>query len=416
MDRYCPRCSKVTTDDRLVRCQFCGSLFNSSADEPYPLTAQQENRIYENLRRRLKLYVFGGFSILALISGVFLFDSMISVYKRGTDFLNKTVLDKVTEEFREPAIKKTVSEVASKEAKQVLVAQIQPEVSKFQQETQSSINSFKKFTENTQARYTSDYQRLARGLANVEANGRRAQSLTQGITATVSRLETAGKDAEATNRAISAELDELRRRKSVTDLGAAAIGQAGRPALIALSRIAEADTSPEIRDLATSEIMRVKGFWLSVKRTADVTLRKDNKLIKASDLKTCEVVQQAAHNPNWSVRAVLTETLGERSGRKRPRNSSEIVEKDDNLEVVKDAVAAWSSLTGYRSPDVFGMPYLPNWWQENRESFSKGLAPFRTVLRLTTRAGFKLEPAFQFNAACVCRRRHAEEWHQRVSL
>jgi hypothetical protein len=416
MDRYCPRCSKVTTDDRLVRCQFCGSLFNSSADEPYPLTAQQENRIYENLRRRLKLYVFGGFSILALISGVFLFDSMISVYKRGTDFLNKTVLDKVTEEFREPAIKKTVSEVASKEAKQVLVAQIQPEVSKFQQETQSSINSFKKFTENTQARYTSDYQRLARGLANVEANGRRAQSLTQGITATVSRLETAGKDAEATNRAISAELDELRRRKSVTDLGAAAIGQAGRPALIALSRIAEADTSPEIRDLATSEIMRVKGFWLSVKRTADVTLRKDNKLIKASDLKTCEVVQQAAHNPNWSVRAVLTETLGERSGRKRPRNSSGNCREGRQS---RGSEGRRGSLVFTHGISVSGRlrHALPSELVA-RESgiLQQGAGASRTVLRLTTRAGFKLEPAFQFNAACVCRRRHAEEWHQRVSL
>lgn len=375
MDRSCSRCNKLTTDDRLVRCQFCGSLFNSLADSPYPLTAQQENRIYENLRKQLKLYVFGGFSILALISGVFLFDSMISAYNRATDFLNKTVLDRVTNEFREPAIKKTVSEVASKEAKQVLVEQIQPAVSKFQKETQSSITSFKKFTEDTQARYTRDYQRLASGLANVEANGRRAERLTQGITATVSKLETASKDADAMNKAMSAELDELRRRKSVTDLGVAAISEASRPAFVSLSRIAETDSSPEIRQLAFSEMLRVKAFWVSVSRTADVTLHKDGKVISAGDLKTCEAVKEAAHNPDWPVRAVLTAALGGRRSGNVPETLLEIVEKDDNLEVVKDAVQAWSSLTGYHSPDVFGVPFIRDWWKENRESFVKGLTP-----------------------------------------
>ncbi|HSP66396.1 MAG TPA: hypothetical protein VLN48_01635, partial [Bryobacteraceae bacterium] len=189
-------------------------MFNLPAEEPYPLTARQENRIYEHIRQRLKLYVFGGFSIYAVISGVFLIYSMISAYNRATEFLNRTVVEKVTDEFREPAIKKTVSEVASREAKQLLVEQIQPEVSKFQKETQVSVNSFKKFTENTQARYTRDYQRLATGLANVEGNGRRAERLTQRITATVSQLETASKDAETMNRQISTELEGLRRRKS----------------------------------------------------------------------------------------------------------------------------------------------------------------------------------------------------------
>jgi len=119
----------------------------------------------------------------------------------------------------------------------------------------------------------------------------------------------------------------------------------------------------------------VKAFWISVSRTAAVTLNKDGKAIKVPDLKTCEIVREATRNPDWTVRAVLTGALSERRSENVPEALLEIVEKDDNLEVVKDAVVAWSSLTGYRSPDVFGSPHISNWWKENRESFEKSLTP-----------------------------------------
>src|SRR5258708_37234763 len=104
MDRSCPRCSKLTIDDRLVRCVFCGSLFNDPAKDPFPLTEQQENRIYKHLLSRLKLYVFGGVSIFAIIPGIFLGDSMLSAYNRATDFLNRTGLEGAAERFPDPSI------------------------------------------------------------------------------------------------------------------------------------------------------------------------------------------------------------------------------------------------------------------------------------------------------------------------
>ena len=154
----------------------------------------------------------------------------------------------------------------------------------------------------------------------------------------------------------------------------AAITQASRRAFRDLSAIADSDASPEIRQLALSEVMRVKAFWISVSRTAAITIDKDGKAIKPSDLKTCEVVEEVLHNPNWPVRAVLSLELGGRRTEKVPEALLEVVERDDNLEVVRDAVNAWSLLTGYHSPDVFGSPHVADWWKENRESFRTGLS------------------------------------------
>ncbi len=321
--------------------------------------------------------MFGGFSLYALISGVFLFDSMISAYNRATQFLNRAVLDKVTDQFREPAIKKTISEVASREAKQVLAEQIEPEVRRFQSETAASIDSFKRFTTGMELRYTGDYQRLSRELVSVEANGRKADRLTQGISATVSKLETSSKESEVLNRTLSAAVDDLRRRKSLTDLGGRAITDASRPALRELSRIAESDSSPEIRLLALSEVMRVKAFWLSVSRTADARINKEGKEVKISELKTCEVLPQVLHNPSWIVRAVLVGELGGRRDDQVPETLLQVIESDENLEVVKDAVLAWDALTRHRSPDVFGLPFVETWWKDNGESFRKNLTELK---------------------------------------
>jgi len=360
MDRSCPRCNKLTTDDRLVRCQFCGSLFNDPGKDPYPLTQQQEDRIYERLNKRLKLYVFGGFSIFALISGVFLVDSMISAYQRGTEFLNRTVLEKVNEKFRDPTIKQTVSDVASKEAKRLLAEQIQPEVDRFQRETNAQIESFRKFTVSMESRYTGDYQRLSAGLTKIESSEQ--------------KLEAGNKKVDGLIQTMSTTVDNLDRRKALTDLTAAAVG-GSRPALTQLTTAAVSDKSPEMRRLALSEILKVKGFWVTGSRIEGAKLHdKDGKDLKVSELKLCEMIPEALHNNAWEVRAVLVRELGSRKVEKVPETLLQIIQSDDNLEVVKDAVVAWTSLTGYRSADVFGLPDIATWWESNRDSFQKTLS------------------------------------------
>jgi hypothetical protein len=263
----------LTVDDRLVRCQFCGSLFDGPGKDLYPLTQQQENQIYDRLNKRLKLYVFGGFSLFALISGVFLVDSMISVYNRGTEFLNRTVLGKVTEQFRDPAIKKTVSEVASKEAKRLLVEQIQPEVTQFQNETKGQIASFREFTTSMESRYVNDYHRLSAGLTNLEQSEQ--------------KLEASNKKVDGLIETMAEKVADLDKRKVLADLGSAGI-QGNRASLVQLLTIAQTDKSPEVRQLASSEIARVKIFWVTASRTIGTKIsHKDGKEVKLSEMKPC---------------------------------------------------------------------------------------------------------------------------------
>ena len=87
-----------------------------------------------------------------------------------------------------------------------------------------------------------------------------------------------------------------------------------------------------------------------------------------------EMIPEALHNSNWQVRALVAQELGNRKVEHVPETLLHLVQKDDNLEVVKDAVAAWTTLTGYRPSDVFGLPDIAAWWESNHDSFQKTLS------------------------------------------
>mgnify|MGYP001595983192 CR=1 FL=1 len=51
-----------------------------------------------------------------------------------------------------------------------------------------------------------------------------------------------------------------------------------------------------------------------------------------------------------------------------PEALLEVVEKDQNLNVVKTALDAFESITGFESPDVFGYEFAKKWWDEHKEA------------------------------------------------
>ena len=74
------------------------------------------------------LLIFGEFSVLALIGFFGLFD----IYEKASNKVQSTIVTTITNEFQTNRIHATVSDVASNEAKGLLIAQVMPEVTNFE--------------------------------------------------------------------------------------------------------------------------------------------------------------------------------------------------------------------------------------------------------------------------------------------
>ncbi len=121
----------ITTDDRLVACPECGADFSSGEPDRNLLTPQQEKYIVSKIWKRLRKFLFGGFSILTVISVVFLVVALVKAYRSGTNYIENMLVTKITEEFEEPKIRKIMEQVAKAEARSVITNQINPIVKDF---------------------------------------------------------------------------------------------------------------------------------------------------------------------------------------------------------------------------------------------------------------------------------------------
>jgi hypothetical protein len=308
VERQCPRCRTVTTDDRLVRCPDCRSYFEILAKDPYSLTPQQEDKIYERLRGRLKAYVFGSFSLLAVFSFILMFDSLKSIYDRSVNFLNGLVIQRIDREFQEPRIQELIGKVASHEAKDLLNQQIYPQVISFQRETELSIQKLKQLTDDLDHKYKSEYDRLSNDLSNVAVRSTEATNLTKSLTTNVALLEKRNREAEELIRTLSSTVQDLDRRKALYDLSVKAIAHGDRQALIKLMEVAQQDVL--VREIALSEIERVKSFWLTISHIKTTKLFRDNKEIPADQLSTCELRSALSRSTDFQVRAICANQLG----------------------------------------------------------------------------------------------------------
>ena len=149
MKRKCTVCNTVTTEDRLVACPECGAYFLSGEPDRTLLTPQQEKYIVAKIWKRHWKFLFGGFSVLTVISVALLAWALIGAYKSGTARLEKTLVDKVSKEFETAQIRAVVSNVAETKAEALLLEQIRPEVETFKTEVASQLSELKSLVADT---------------------------------------------------------------------------------------------------------------------------------------------------------------------------------------------------------------------------------------------------------------------------
>jgi len=131
MKRKCKICGEVTKDDRLIVCPECGASFSNGEPDRALLTPQQEKYIIGKIWKKHWKFLFGGFSILTVISVALLVFALIKAYNTGTAYLEKTLVKNISNEFEQPRIKQTIEDVAKSEARDVITNQINPIVEDF---------------------------------------------------------------------------------------------------------------------------------------------------------------------------------------------------------------------------------------------------------------------------------------------
>lgn len=351
MYRHCPRCHKVTTEDSLLRCPSCQSLFDDPPVGEVMLNESQVEKLRRELRRWIVTWILGSFSVVGVpLMVLSLRDIYRAAVSLGTDYAKQ----RIEEQFRERSIRLIVEGVARREAEAKIIEHINPAINSFKAESGKAYDSFRSLVESRQAQIARDYSELRSSSTSLSQTIRSVDARTMDQVAKMNDL----------SAKLSSELKVLERAIGILRLGAETTAVGDRASFNALL-VLEEDNDSSIRMLARGEIRRTKAFWVGVSSVRGASLVRQGKEIAAKEYTTCELVKDAKTNPDPRVRSIVTAELGGRKERIVPPLLIQLIERDPNLEVVKSAVQSYERLTGFVCPDVFGDPQVKDHWQKN---------------------------------------------------
>lgn len=132
MDQVCKSCKK-SIEAALVKCPFCGKIPTEEVDPK--LTRAQIKLISKRVRRELIKAVALWATLASLIFGV----SLWQIYRGTIEQMRTLLVERIGREFEQPAIRKTVQDVAATSAQHILKAEIGPEVDKFKSQMEQSV-------------------------------------------------------------------------------------------------------------------------------------------------------------------------------------------------------------------------------------------------------------------------------------
>ena len=174
---------------------------------------------------------------------------------------------------------------------------------------------------------------------------------------------------------ISSELATLKRRTNLMKLSDDAIANGQRDSLDKLFLILNGTSSAEDKDIALSEIMRIKSFHASISRVEIKPLIYNNGTSEFKDLEIALPIltNTLLNHTEWTQRylaSVLLKTV----------KKIEVVEayvisikNEKRLEVLKASIAAFKAITGYTQFDIFATEELLDWWNKNKKQIEKDL-------------------------------------------
>jgi hypothetical protein len=131
--KWCETCGKHADDaDIICPDPRCRGHLGSAPKEKVVVSHEEISAITKHVWKKIwkkhLFLIFGEFSVLALI-GLF---GLLDIYEKASNKVQSTIVTTITNEFQTDRIHSTVSDVASNEAKVLLIAQVMPEVTNFE--------------------------------------------------------------------------------------------------------------------------------------------------------------------------------------------------------------------------------------------------------------------------------------------
>lgn len=142
----CRSCGKEV-DNRLVICPSCGAA--PSVDGEINLTPKQVKQISRQFRKEFITGLLLWIGLLSLVFGV----GLLQIYQSAIQRIKILITERVSKEFEQPMIRETVQSVASRNAEQILLQEIRPEVDKFKNEIQKPIDETKQLAASAQKQF-----------------------------------------------------------------------------------------------------------------------------------------------------------------------------------------------------------------------------------------------------------------------
>jgi len=241
--------------------------------------------------------------------------------------IERYITQSITEKFAESNIKKTLTDVASTKAESIISDEIRPETKKAKQQ----IASFETYLNEKEEQYDIDYDKLAKQVSSLED------------------------------------------RDNLMQLSDDAINNGDRQAYEKLSIVAnDASKGESIRNAAKAEWFQVKRFYIGLTRLKGMNLAKwqsdGTKIdVKNDDLTTQELIQSLLNHNLWTVRAMSASALSKRKEKGVPEALLQAIRLDQSLDVVKEAIDSFESITGYTCSDIFDSEGgASEWWEQHK--------------------------------------------------
>jgi hypothetical protein len=138
--KWCETCGKAANDDDIVcpdpKCRgHLGTTPKDKAAMSHEEISAITKHVWKKIWKKHLFLIFGEFSLLMLIGLLGLLD----IYEKASDKVQNVIVTTITNEFQTDRIHATVSDVASNEAKGLLIAQVMPEVTNFEGQVSSRL-------------------------------------------------------------------------------------------------------------------------------------------------------------------------------------------------------------------------------------------------------------------------------------
>jgi chromosome segregation ATPase len=181
-------------------------------------------------------------------------------------------------------------------------------------------------------------------------------------------LDMEKKSRENLVRDLTDAVDTLKQYQSFVKLENAAIREGRRAAMDALVQIKQGPTDRATAETAELSLSRIESFYETSNRTGDITLkyRSDSGLEYTNyTIPPAVLISYLEKDSDWKVRAKAAEILGLWKSQGVPESLLKAAQQDPHLEVVRNALQSFQTITGYRCAESLNVSAAKTWWESH---------------------------------------------------